>query len=226
MVDKISNKITIMDICKNYFQYSGASGICCGFPKITLNGTKYDWINLKIKCEKILSEKVDKKFGEKWKLSLLQVLDRFIAVYDGNIDCVFWNSMIRQTETSYYGSGMVDPEQYRGWINVFFPYINHYNGFKENDYCFKPYEMKQFYERSYCYEKQDKRKDLKEFGNGGSACKNYPTGLSSAPVKWTDEIEGKEYKLKFYSGFTGYKQCPKTLELSPVVSWFIGHSES
>ena len=61
-----------------------------------------------------------------------------------------------------------------------------------------------------------------QFGCGGSDCTKYPTGISYAPVTWKDINEDKEYNLKFCTGFVGYKQCPKTFELEPVVSWFIG----
>eukprot|EP01084_Bolivina_argentea_P199757 341740_1 len=213
IVDKICNKITIMDICKNYFEYFGYCGFLCGFPKITLDGTKSDWIKLKKKCARILRNKVDKCFGEKWSLSLLPVLDRFIAVYDGNIDCVFWNCMIKKTDVQYHGSGGPTPEQYWGWINVFFPYMQAYKGvFEENRICFEPYEMSKY-------------NSLTRFGNGGCECSKFPTGLSSAPVTWKDINTGKIYKLKFYSGFMGYKQDEKSLELSPVASWFIGYSD-
>ena len=38
----------------------------CGFPQITLNGTKNDWIKLKQKASVLLKNKVMPKFGEKW----------------------------------------------------------------------------------------------------------------------------------------------------------------
>eukprot|EP01083_Nonionella_stella_P182663 657802_1 len=215
LVEKISSKVTVMDICKNYFRYYGYSGCACGFPKITLKGNKQDWIKLKIKCQQLLQKKVDKKFGAQWSQSLMPVLDRFIAAYDGNIDCIFWNSMVYQSERQYMGSGPSIPEQYHGWINVFFPFMQGYKGlFAGNGYCFAPYQM---------YEHQ---KLERWFGNGGVECSKYPSGLSSAPVTWTDLIQDETHKLKFYSGFMGYKQCSKTFELEPVVSWFIGHHKS
>ena len=38
---------------------------------------------------------MSKQFGQTWSNTLLPILDRFIAVYDGDIDCIFWNSMVR-----------------------------------------------------------------------------------------------------------------------------------
>ena len=77
-IDKVNAKITIMDICKNYFSYTVRT--CCGFPKITLTGTKEDWIKIYNKTEKLLKTKVDATFGKKWGNALLPVLQRYIYV--------------------------------------------------------------------------------------------------------------------------------------------------
>ena len=63
-IDKLSTKITIMDICKSFFDYKVYT--LCGFPSITLTGNKNDWLQLKIKTTKLLNDKVDKKFGKFW----------------------------------------------------------------------------------------------------------------------------------------------------------------
>ena len=47
LTEKIATKVTIIDICKNYFEYRCTT--MAGFPQITLDGTKQDWINLKAK---------------------------------------------------------------------------------------------------------------------------------------------------------------------------------
>ena len=44
-IEDIAQKITIMDICKNYFDYKCMT--MCGFPEITLEGTDSDWRMLK-----------------------------------------------------------------------------------------------------------------------------------------------------------------------------------
>ena len=75
-IDKINAKITIMDICKNYFEY-----LCCthcGFPRITLTGTKQDWVKIYNKSEKLLKEKVDPEFGKTWSKALLPILQRYV----------------------------------------------------------------------------------------------------------------------------------------------------
>ena len=47
-VEDIAQKITIMDICKNYFDYKCMT--MCGFPEISLEGTEADWRMLKEQC--------------------------------------------------------------------------------------------------------------------------------------------------------------------------------
>ena len=79
IVDKIAAKVTIMDICKNYFEYRFYT--CCGFPSLTLSGTKQDWIKIYQKTQTLLSTKVDKEFGENWGNALLPVLARYVYFY-------------------------------------------------------------------------------------------------------------------------------------------------
>merc|ERR1719270_381275 len=125
-MDRIAARVTTMDILQEYFEYEMMCG--CGFPRITLNGTKNDWIKLKKKTKQLLNDKVVPKFGKKWSNAIMGVLQRFIDAYDGKIDCLFWNSMVRRG--AYGGSGMrMLPEPgtpikgvYAGWLNVFFPY--------------------------------------------------------------------------------------------------------
>eukprot|EP00483_Globobulimina_turgida_P009940 UN09959 len=126
IIDIISNKICVMDICKNYFEYEFLCYPLCGFPKITLTGTKQDWIKLKEKSAKLLSTKVEKRWGESWKTALLPLLDRFIDAFDGKIDGLFWNSMIKygvtthEIQTSGGGPVYEREEWFSGWFIFYF----------------------------------------------------------------------------------------------------------
>jgi len=111
----ISAKVTVMDICKNYFQYTFRT--MCGFPKIYLYGEQNDWTKLKEKSKLLLSTKCEEKFANDWSKILMPILDRFIKAYDGEIDCEFWNKMIKAE--AIRGSGGYT--YFNGWINVFFP---------------------------------------------------------------------------------------------------------
>merc|ERR1711994_985270 len=94
---------------------------------------KDDWIALKQKTEAILEEKCRSTFARKWTQSLIPILDRFVAVYDGDIDCVFWNSMIQRGAMS---RNERVTECHSGWINCFFPLIKG----QENVWC-EPYSF-------------------------------------------------------------------------------------
>eukprot|EP00486_Rosalina_sp_Unknown_P000639 CAMPEP_0201567008 /NCGR_PEP_ID=MMETSP0190_2-20130828/7227_1 /ASSEMBLY_ACC=CAM_ASM_000263 /TAXON_ID=37353 /ORGANISM="Rosalina sp." /LENGTH=440 /DNA_ID=CAMNT_0047986463 /DNA_START=37 /DNA_END=1356 /DNA_ORIENTATION=+ len=201
LTERIATKVTIMDICKNYFSYVCMTN--CGFPEVTLDGTKQDWIKLKSKTVKLLNTKVTKKFGSQWGEALLPLLDRFIVAFDGKIDCLFWNSMIKRGAT--YGSG--SRSWYSGWFNILFPFIEQ----RWNRFCV-PYSMSLDYVSS---------GDRNDYGNGNDTSK-YPMGIASAPVKW--KRMGKELELKFLAGFVGYTQDQKTMELCPNIGWCIGYA--
>ena len=121
--------------------------------------------------------------------------------FDGEIDCLFWNSMIKRG--ARYGSG--GWSWYSGWINIFYPIVDS----KKNEYCV-PYDSTCDYVTS----------GVKKAGRGKDT-NAYPTGLSSAPVLW--KYYDLEFKLKFIGGFIGVKQDTKNgNELSPMVGWVIG----
>merc|ERR1719474_1992933 len=201
MMDKICTKVTIMDICKNYFNYMVCS--MCGFPQITLDGTRSDWVRLKQKTSYLLKNKVDEQFGAQWSESLLPLLDRFIGAFDGEIDCLFWNSMIKRG--ARYGSGGFS--WFSGWINILFPFMSRND---RNEYCV-PYSEKR------AYVAQGLRLQGSNGKETGGNVNEYPSGLAQAPVAW--KYQGQEIEMKFIAGFVGYQQDPKSLEICPNLSW-------
>merc|ERR1719474_1979630 len=228
MMDKICTKVTIMDICKNYFNYMVCS--MCGFPQITLDGTRSDWIRLKQKTSYLLKNKVDEQFGAQWSESLLPLLDRFIGAFDGEIDCLFWNSMIKRG--ARYGSGGFS--WFSGWINILFPFMSGDGGNARNQYCV-PYSEGRAYVaqglNSYDGRQQTYRslygqwgiQQRYQHGSGGKQTggkvHEYPSGLAQAPVVW--KYQGQQIEMKFIAGFVGYQQDPKSLEICPNLSWCI-----
>ena len=156
VMDKICTKVAIMDVCKNYFVY--AMGTLCGFPKITLDGNRADWVRLREKTSVLLRDKVRRQFGAEWRKALLPLLDRFIGAFDGEIDCLFWNSMIKSGATAMSGGYSV----YTGWINILFPFTNEGT---RNRFCI-PYSMNMQYPLG-----RDSVMQTHE----------YPMGLSQAP---------------------------------------------
>merc|ERR1719486_1736966 len=202
----------------------------CGFPEITLDGSKADWQLLREKAEKLLSRKVERKFGEQWKRSLLPILDRFIAAFDGDTCMVFWNSMVYRGQWSYvtrggaYGRG-AEVTKYRsfvsGWINVFYPYVGEKKALRLNEWAFEAYRgagaaLRQYQGVASAQEtaSNEVKKTL------GPRAQDFPVGLVDAPVVFRNVVKGTVHKMKFHAGFVGFEQDTETLCLSPVVGWF------
>ena len=212
MMEKICAKVTMMDICKAYFGYCVMTE--CGFPEITLDGTKADWIRLKQKATILLKNKVGEQFGAE-SIALIPVLDRFIAAFDGEIDCLFWNSMIKRG--AKMGSGGFD--FFSGWFNVFYPFTS---SKWENEHCV-PYSMQEDYVQQALVLNRQIGHGYSR-GKAGGKVNKYPTGLAQAPVTW--KYHGNNLKLQFIAGFMGYTQDPKTLEICPNLGWCIAHEKS
>ena len=176
-----------------------------------MTGTKDDWVLLRKKAFRLLSSKVDRKWGYEWKASLLPVLDRFVAAFDGTIDCLFWNSICKSGGGGSWLSG---------WFNVLFPYICTTDGQRvTNRYC-QAYSPRAGYAKG----------GAQDAGKEGNNINMFPLrlGLSSAHVHVETHNENPngekyEYKMKFMAGMLGYTQCPKTYQVAPVIGWIIAY---
>lgn len=120
--ERIASTITIMDTVKSYFTYS----ICymiCGIPKITLTGSKEDWVNLLKKCR--ILNKVGLSWWYRW---LKPILNEFARTAEGFPYTKFWKSIVRRNITEDYkeGGGCIpDYTTIDGWFLALFPYGNH-----------------------------------------------------------------------------------------------------
>jgi hypothetical protein len=117
-VEKAASEITLMEAMKHYFTYGCMT--CCGFPKITLEGTVGDWADVLTRVN-TLSE-----FGlEWWTEPLGQVIGQFVRAASGNPDKEFW----RRAHHYFGGSGRADVT---GWLLTFYPYLTGSNGWERN----------------------------------------------------------------------------------------------
>jgi len=205
--ERVAAKVALMDVCKNYFHFMAQTS--CGFPAVTLDGTKADWLRLKQKAQRLLKEKVTPQFGARWGAALLPLLDRFIGAFDGDIDGAFWNSMIKK------GGGSGEPDFYSGWVNILFPLCNG----KLNDFCV-PFELS----RDYVIARHGYCRHFDEDGFRGPTVDGFSTGVCVAPVRWNRL--GKQLELKFLSGFAGYTQNTETHEICPNVGWCVAFQKS
>ena len=221
LAETVAMKITVMDICQNYFDYCCTTS--CGFPSITLEGTETDWKKLRLHAEELVSNYCTAEFAEFWLPSLLPLLDKFHQQYVAatskstlgfsGVDSVFWNSMCKLGGTKGSGSRT----WFNGWFNILFPVLQ---GFR-NSYCV-PYSTKLGYvKEGLTWNKRYGHGFLENMPDGvvGPDCEHFPNGLANAPVIWN--YYGRNTSLRFYAGFVGAKQDPETLVISPQVGWFV-----
>lgn len=111
--DRVASNVVLMGAMKEYFSYKVM--LCCGFPKITLEGSLDDWNHLVTKAHKLYE--FEQKELSDWADLLIPVLEQFVEAYQGNIDKEFWQSACTSKS---YGSG--GQQKFRGWFLVFSPF--------------------------------------------------------------------------------------------------------
>jgi hypothetical protein len=110
--DRTVGAVLMMATLKQYFSYA-FDCMCCGIPRVTLEGEKKDWADILGRLEKL------KEYGIEtvaWYHLLLPVIARFVAAFDdpnGEANLDFWNRVVHLESM---GSG---PDYYSGWINAF-----------------------------------------------------------------------------------------------------------
>jgi len=148
-----AHEIVLMSAMKKYFSY----GMCtmCGIPRITLHGSRDDWVQLRARAEH-LGTLMMPEFTEFWLRVLLPVLDEFVASYNGNVNHGFWQSMVKMRDT---GGGSGAHSFISGWIQIFYPYL----ASGRINYAMKPWQEMYF---------------------SGPELDHFPPISSVAPVDW------------------------------------------
>lgn len=190
--ERVAFYATMMKVVEKWFMYSILS-VLCGFPRITLYGTKSDWILLKSNMIDILDSKCTKKFGEVMKPAWVAILDQFINVFDGNIDSLFWNSMVKRADQPLAGCGPSEP-YVSGWINNFF------------DTNPIPYDPKQDYVWQWVGIHHNSSRKLDTF----------PSGIYDIDI---DHFILNDTKL--HSGFVGMRHNQRDLSIEPIIGWYV-----
>eukprot|EP00931_Biecheleriopsis_adriatica_P073793 TRINITY_DN48012_c0_g1_i1.p1 TRINITY_DN48012_c0_g1~~TRINITY_DN48012_c0_g1_i1.p1 ORF type:complete len:480 (-),score=69.98 TRINITY_DN48012_c0_g1_i1:31-1470(-) len=229
--EQLCSSLSAMAMCKNFFDYNCAT--FCGFPTVTLLGSLEDWQHLRHAAELAIRNLchadgvvagicrlLHMDFCERWLSALLPTLDRFIDAYQGQVDAVFWNSMLKRGGRA--GSGGFTG--YTGWFNVFFPKIKK----SFNRFCVP-----------YCDSADYARAGLRESWSSGNKfyrnaqksaadterdfavqhTSDYPDGTEKVPMTWN--YHELEFPMEFVSGFVGYTQDPDTRAIMPVLSWYL-----
>ena len=85
----------------------------CGFPSITIEGTKSDW-----KAARQAIEHLDKLGLTTWRGQLRVILDQFVLAVSGQCDKLFWEQMVYRRRDGI----CVQSDIISGWIANLFPY--------------------------------------------------------------------------------------------------------
>jgi hypothetical protein len=223
--DRACSHIALMDVCQSYFAYRMCSG--CGIPRIDLLGTVEDWRLLRTKAE-ALKQFVPQGEGHLsvWLGALLPALDHFVAAAEGSPDVAFWGSVC-----NLCGASGIIGSPVTGWVSVLFPYLlDGGGGLRPNP------KLSQW---ARCFENA-KKNGLEGAMNDARAAhgscpwrdgssdhieigvdlRNFPPGLSSAPVfvQWSDVDMGQN--LTFYGGIFALHQHPDGA-LEPRTGWAV-----
>ena len=191
--------VVMMATFKTYFKY--IFSLRCGIPRVTLLGSRDDWVNLRARVEKF------DRFGDepkKWAKLLRPVCDQFIACFDaeGNSavfkSCVdFWSRVCHRTPR---GSG---PTYLCGWATVFCAWSE--KGEWQGDVKKASHPAT-----------QHGRGDLRYWP--AVDANNITKAVAEVPVIVEDD--GTQYKTVMLAGLPGL-QVAKTLEgaVSPLAGW-------
>ncbi|KAJ6575600.1 hypothetical protein DFH09DRAFT_915370 [Mycena vulgaris] len=110
--DTTVSSILLMATLKAYFEYVYCE-VCCGIPRVTLEGERRDWEKILMRLEKL------KEYGTEtiaWYHLLVPVISRFVKAFDdpnakSNVD--FWQNV------AHFQPGGSGPNYYSGWITAF-----------------------------------------------------------------------------------------------------------
>lgn len=163
-----ASQITLMSATRQYFDNSMFT--FSGVPSIELSGTLQDWQRLRQKAEGLIPFVLE-ELAHSWiRPVLLPILDEFVAVYQGQVNVRFWQSMCKRFK---HGQGSGSYATVSGWIAGLYPYLS-----KERQKNMKHWDQMS--------------------GGDGPRVENIPTTLSSVPCKWN--YFGAEMPLHFHAG--------------------------
>lgn len=113
--DKVVGSVVLMSSMKSYFSYK--LQLCCGLPKVTLEGVEEDWVHLQDKAKRLLEfdngSILEKGNMKKWYKMLGPILQHFTESVKGKPDIGWWSRVCNKIG---HGSG---PRWLSGWITTF-----------------------------------------------------------------------------------------------------------
>lgn len=200
--EKTAFQLTLMNTTKEYYEYFALTA--CGIPEIIIEGKREDWLWMYKNIDHLNS--LDLGW---WVKELKPILQSFINTFDGNINNVFWCSILKNKSAS--GA----PLRVNGWIKNLFPYVlndkkrfvkNEFIGINEPELNNAKYNDKEFW----------------EWYRSGLKIAAFSTGIQKTPFIW--EYGKRKYKMIFYSGFLGISYDHGDGILVPHIGYMVGKS--
>jgi len=110
---KIIANIVLMSSVQEYFSYTGS--ILCGIPKVDMQGSEADWMQLKTKVDNLknyLRPVINEMGQSKWWGDIEEIVQKLLETYQGNPDVGWWQQIV----TKPGAAGCGGPLTFDGWF--------------------------------------------------------------------------------------------------------------
>ena len=102
-----------MSSIQEYFSYTGI--IYCGIPKVDMQGSEADWMQLKTKAENLktyLTPIINTMRQRKWWQGIEIIVQKLLDTYRGTPDLEWWQKIVNKPGSNECGG----PEPFDGWF--------------------------------------------------------------------------------------------------------------
>lgn len=201
--DKVVGAVVLMSSMKSYFSYKFT--ICCGLPKVTIEGVEEDWVELQNRAKRLL-EFDNPSLGNhmtKWYKMLAPILQHFTDSVKGKPDIDWWSRVCTKIGN---GSG---PRWLSGWITTFCV-------FNDSGEWIGDHFTKEYYGEFITNPNKDC--GYSEEGWPIIKCNDIPKGFVQVDLVIDDN--GTEHKTELLAGHMS-TYCPDPTTVKPHVEWLI-----
>lgn len=189
--DRSVAALVMMATTKAYFEYIIVMG--CGFPSVTLEGERDDWVKLLERLPKLAT------FGDEpaqWGRLLTKVLEKMIETFDQpNDEDVkdFWMRAVHEAGEEGSGRGLISLS---GWITAFCFW-------DEKGRMIRQYTDKELADRSFEETEDRKRLIIDDVVFPVISVKSVPRAVVEVPVKVLDGYTMLDYDTTIIAGSVG-----------------------
>jgi len=204
-VEKMAFELTLMDVMSKRFVFS--MNTFCGIPKITLEGTPDDWLQLEKRTQMLSKYKL-----QWWGKDLKYILRQFTKASQQKVNKHFWKNMYKFNAV---GSG--NP-YITGWINRLFPYVGSRKTLRKNPVIGR--NPADFVQKAIKKAEDGSTIEFNRYFGPKITTKDFPSGLSKVDFTW-QKTELEALSMELIAGFVGISQDRKTQGIRPEIGWVI-----